>query len=82
MTTIMNLQIQMPREEDIEYSDDVYWTRWEMRQDRIEEEWLDDIPTSAWRVEWYRFNDDNDCYDDWFVGSDISDEETGFVWQS
>lgn len=56
---MINLQIQMPHIIDVEYSDEVYWSRWEKRQLEIEDEEdsFDDIPSDPWRAVWFDLND-------------------------
>ena len=67
MSTTIELQIQMPFTDDVEYSDDVYWTRWEMRQQIIANEDYDDKPDADWSAVWYEVNGNyfsDDEYDD------------------
>jgi hypothetical protein len=73
-TTITIPCIQMPIDDDVEYSDDVYWTRWELRQKLLEYEDYDNKPDSDWSVVWHEFNDDSD-YDncDYDVTNDEDD---------
>lgn len=66
MSTI-NLSIQMPQNEDMEYSDDVYWARWEMRQDVISNEDLDKVPSHTWGNVWREelgYSEDDEYEDD------------------
>lgn len=57
MSTIIQLQIQLPLEKDMDYSDDVYWEKWEMRQLYIDSETYNNVPESEWSTVWYDLND-------------------------
>lgn len=42
------LFIELPREEDMDFSDAVWWEKIDLRQELIDEEDLDSIPDSEW----------------------------------
>lgn len=48
MHPIPILFIEMPREEDMEFSDTVWWKKVDLRQELIEKEDFDSIPDSEW----------------------------------
>lgn len=45
---IPTLFIELPREEDMDFSDAVWWEKIDLRQELIDEEDLDSIPDSEW----------------------------------
>lgn len=45
---IPTLFIELPREEDMDFSDAVWWEKFDLRQELIDEEDLDSIPDSEW----------------------------------
>lgn len=64
MTTMTNpiptLFIEMPREEDMDFSDAVWWEKFDTRQELIEGEDLDNIPDSEWEDVIYEIDEDDE----------------------
>lgn len=64
MNPIPTLLIEMPREEDMEFSDSVWWEKYDYRQELIEKEDFDSIPDSDWENVLNELYDDDDENDD------------------
>jgi hypothetical protein len=61
---VHQLKIELPVQEDMDYSDKVWWDRKDQRDELIEYEDLYDLPDSEWADVFYELTDEEDEEDE------------------